>query len=146
VGRQGGGVFPAYCGGYRARTRLWHSVGARSSSAGRKGHRERESRAWAGRPAVGHVGGLSQLYAARTNRSRTGQRDVRRTPPGTSTLWDDFGEGSLGPLVPARTRLSGQRDRDLAPPGPRRLSLSCRPHEGRALPRGRRRRSGLERA
>ena len=42
----------------------------------------------------------SQLYAARTNRSANKVGAIVRvgTPPGTSTLWDDFGEGSLGPL------------------------------------------------
>lgn len=103
VGRQGGGVFLAYCGGYPTckDVQLWR-VGGGALVVARSGKdvenvnlaRGPEGRLWV------MWEDSSQLYAARTNRSATRVGAIVRagTPPGTSTLWDDFGEGSLGPL------------------------------------------------
>jgi hypothetical protein len=103
VGRQGGGVYFAYCGGYPTckDVRLWR-VGGGALVLGKGGKdvehvnlaRGPDGRLWIMWADSG------RLYAARTNRSATKVGAIVRVgpPPGTSTVWDVFGEGSLGPL------------------------------------------------
>ena len=103
VGRQGGGVFFAYCTGYPTckGVTLWRVGG--SALVVSKGGKDVETvnlaRGPEGRLWVmwEDAGGL---YAARTNRSANKVGAIVRVgpPPGTSSLWDVFGDGSLGPL------------------------------------------------
>ncbi len=102
VARQGGGVYFAYCTGYPRclRVRLWR-VGGRAIvvATGRDIEdvnlaRGPEGRLWVMWQDSG------RLRAARTNKAATKAGAIVNvpSPPGTSSLWDVFGEGSLGTL------------------------------------------------
>jgi hypothetical protein len=102
VARQGGGIFLAYCGGYPRCTRvlLWR-VGGRVLTVARGADvedvnlaRGPNGRLWLMWHDSGH------LAATRTNPAATKAGAIVRLspPPGTSSLWDVFGEGSLGRL------------------------------------------------
>jgi hypothetical protein len=102
VARQGGGVYVAYCDGYPRciHVRLWR-VGGRAIAiaTGRDIEdvnlaRGPEGRLWVMWQDSG------RLRATRTNKAATkaGAIVTVPSPPGTSSLWDAFGEGSLGPL------------------------------------------------
>ena len=102
VGRMGGGVYFAYCSGYPRclHVRLWR-VGGRAIAiaTGRDIEdvnlaRGPEGRLWVMWQDSG------RLRATRTNKAATRAGAIVNvpSPPGTSSLWDVFGEGSLGPL------------------------------------------------
>jgi hypothetical protein len=102
VARAGGGVYFAYCDGYPRclHVRVWR-VGGRSMAiaAGRDIEdvnlaRGPDGRLW----IMWHDSGV--IRAVRTNKAATkaGATVNVKPPPGTSSLWDVFGEGSLGPL------------------------------------------------
>jgi hypothetical protein len=102
VARQGGGVYLAYCSGYPRclHVRLWR-VGGRAIAiaTGRDIEdvnlaRGPEGRLWVMWQDSG------RLRATRTNKAATKAGAIVNvpSPPGTSSLWDVFGEGSLGPL------------------------------------------------
>jgi hypothetical protein len=103
VARQGGGVFLAYCSGYPRCTQvlLWR-VGGKVLVVKRGGQDVEDVNL-----ARGPDGRLwvlwqdsARIYASRTNTAATRAGAIVRvpSPPRTSTLWDVFGEGSLGPL------------------------------------------------
>jgi hypothetical protein len=102
VARDGGGVYLAYCGGYPTclHVFLWRVGGKRLSVAKGKDiedvnlARGPGGRLWVMWQDSGH------LRAARTNAAATKVGEVVKvsSPPGTSSMWDVFGEGSLGPL------------------------------------------------
>lgn len=131
VARAGGGVYLAYCSGYPSCTQvlLWRIGGAPRLIA--KGPdiedvnltRGPDGRLW----VIWQDGTRRQFYAARTNKPATkvGAIVTVPPPPGTSAIWDVFGEGSLGPLdllahVSTRGSLATWHRQVL--PG---LSLSC---------------------
>jgi hypothetical protein len=103
VARQGGGVFLAYCSGYPTckQVLLWR-VGGNALLVKGGGQdvedvnlaRGPDGRLWVMWQDSG------QLYAGRTNGSATKAGAIVRIspPPGTSSVWDVFGEGSLGQL------------------------------------------------
>ena len=103
VARQGGGVFLAYCTGYPTckGVSLWRVGGG--ALAVSKGGKDVETVNLARGPD-GRLWVMwedsSQLYATRTNRSARELGAIVKVgpPPGTSSVWDVFGEGSLGPL------------------------------------------------
>lgn len=131
VARDGGGSFVAYCSGYPRCTKvlLWR-VGGRVLKVG-KGRDIEDVNL-----ARGHGGRLwvmwqdaGRLIASRTNAAanRGGALVRVEPPPGTATVWDVFGEGSLGPLdllahVTERGKISTWHRQVL--PG---LTLSCAP-------------------
>ena len=131
VARQGGGVYFAYCSGYPRclRVRLWR-VGGRAIvvATGRDIEdvnlaRGPEGRLWVMWQDSG------RLRAARTNKAATKAGAIVNvpSPPGTSSLWDVFGEGSLGTLdvfahVTARGGLATWHRQVLAG-----LTLRCTP-------------------
>jgi hypothetical protein len=131
VARDGGGVFFAYCGGYPRclHVFLWRVGGKRLSVAtGRDIEDVNLARGPGGRLWLMWQDS-GRLRAARTNPAATKAGAVVNvpSPPGTSSLWDVFGEGSLGPLdllahVSARGGLATWHRQVL--PG---LRLSCVP-------------------
>ena len=102
VAREGAGVYFAYCTGYPRclQVRLWR-VGGRAIVVAKGKDIEDVNLA---RGPGGRLWIIWQdsgrLLAARTNAAATKVGAVVRvpSPPGTSALWDVFGEGSLGPL------------------------------------------------
>jgi hypothetical protein len=102
VARQGGGVYLAYCDGYPRciHVRLWR-VGGRAIAVatGRDIEDVNLARGPQGRLWVMWQDS-GRLRAARTNGAGTKAGAIVNvpSPPGTSSLWDVFGEGSLGPL------------------------------------------------
>jgi hypothetical protein len=102
VARQGGGVFLAYCSGYPTckDVLLWR-VGGRPlvvSKGGKDVEDVNLARGPDGRLWV--MWADSGLHVARTNRAanKVGAIVGVAPPPGTTFLWDVFGEGSLVPL------------------------------------------------
>jgi hypothetical protein len=102
VAREGGGVYFAYCTGYPRclQVRLW-GVGGRSIvvATGKDIEdvnlaRGPDGRLWVMWQDSAH------LRATRTNKaaSKAGAIVNVPSPPGTSSTWDVFGEGSVGPL------------------------------------------------
>jgi hypothetical protein len=102
VARRGGGVYFAYCTGYPRclQVRLWR-VGGRAIvvATGRDIEdvnlaRGPEGRLWVMWQDSG------RLRATRTNTaaSKSGAIVNVPSPPGTSSMWDVFGEGAVGPL------------------------------------------------
>lgn len=104
VAREGGGVYLAYCSGYPSCTQvlLWRiGGGARLIARGPNIQdvnltRGPDGRLW----VIWQDGTRRQLYAARTNKpaNRVGAVVTLGPPPRTTSIWDVFGEGSLGPL------------------------------------------------
>ncbi len=103
VARQGGGLYLAYCSGYPRCTQvlLWRVGGG--VVAIKRGGQDIEDVNLARGPG-GRLWVMWQdsgrLYASRTNPAASRAGAIVRTapPPGTSSLWDVFGEGSLGTL------------------------------------------------
>jgi hypothetical protein len=131
VARDGGGVFLAYCDGYPRciHVRLWRVGGRAIAIAIGKDiedvnlARGPEGRLWVMWQDSGRI------RATRTNKAATKAGAIVNvpSPPGTSSLWDVFGEGSLGPLdllahVSARGGLATWHRQVL--PG---LTLKCSP-------------------
>jgi hypothetical protein len=104
VAREGGGIFLAYCSGYPrcARVLLWRVGGAaRVVARGSDIEDVGLARGPGGRLWVfWHEGDAKTLYAVRTNAagSRIGAIVTLKPPRGTTSVWDVYGEGSLGPL------------------------------------------------
>jgi hypothetical protein len=102
VARDGGGVFLAYCDGYPRclHVRLWR-VGGRSLpiATGKDIEDVNLARGPDGRLWVMWQDS-GKIRATRTNKAATkaGAIVTVKSPPGTSSLWDVYGEGSLGPL------------------------------------------------
>jgi hypothetical protein len=100
VARQGGGVYFAYCTGYPRclQVRLWR-VGGRSIvvATGRDIEDVNLARGPQGRLWIMWQDS-GRLRATRTNQAATRAGAIVNvsSPPGTSALWDVFGEGSLG--------------------------------------------------
>jgi hypothetical protein len=102
VARDGGGVFLAYCDGYPRclHVRLWRVGGRAIGISGGTDiedvnlSRGPDGRLWVMWQDAGRI------RATRTNKAGTkaGAIVTVKSPPGTSALWDVFGEGSLGPL------------------------------------------------
>jgi len=136
VARQGGGVYLAYCSGYPRclQVRLWRVGGGSIVIA--KGQDIEDvnlSRGPGGRLWVVWQDS-ARLIASRTNAAATKAGAAVRvpSPPGTSSVWDVFGEGSLGPLdllahVSARGGLATWHRQVL--PG---LTLKCSAKKGGA--------------
>jgi hypothetical protein len=136
VARQGGGVYFAYCTGYPRclQVRLWR-VGGRAMvvATGRDIEDVNLARGPDGRLWVMWQDS-ARLRATRTNKpaSKAGAIVNVPSPPGTSSLWDTFGEGSLGTLdlfahVSAQGGLATWHRQVL--PG---LTLKCSPKKGGA--------------
>lgn len=102
VARQGGGVYFAYCTGYPRclHVRLWR-VGGRAIAVatGRDIEDVNLARGPGGRLWVMWQDS-GRLRVTRTNNTATKAGAIVNvpSPPGTSSMWDVFGEGSLGPL------------------------------------------------
>jgi hypothetical protein len=102
VARQGGGIYFAYCTGYPRclQVRLWR-VGGRAIvvATGRDIEDVNLSRGSGGRLWVMWQDS-GRLRATRTNNAATKAGAIVNvpSPPGTSSMWDVFGEGSPGPL------------------------------------------------
>jgi hypothetical protein len=136
VARQGGGVYFAYCTGYPRclQVRLWRVGGPGLVIASGKDIEDVNlSRGAGGRLWVVWQDS-GRLRASRTNPAGTKAGAVVNvpSPPGTSSMWDVFGEGSLGPLdllahVSARGGLATWHRQVL--PG---LTLKCSARKGRA--------------
>ncbi len=103
VARQGGGLYLAYCSGYPSCTQvlLWRLGGGVVTI--KRGGKDVEDVNLARGPGgrlwvMWHDSG--KIYASRTNPAASRPGAIVRTAPpsGTSSLWDVFGEGSLGPL------------------------------------------------
>ena len=102
VARQGGGVYFAYCSGYPRclHVRAWRvGSGAVAIAPGRDIEDVNLARGPDGRLWVMWQDS-GRIRATRTNKAATkaGAIVSVKSPPGTSSLWDVFGEGSLGPL------------------------------------------------
>ena len=136
VARQGGGVYFAYCTGYPRclQVRLWRvGGGAIIVARGTDIEDVNLSRGAGGRLWVMWQDS-GRLRASRTNAAATKAGAVVNvpSPPGTSSMWDVFGEGSLGPLdllahVSARGGLATWHRQVL--PG---LTLKCSARRGGA--------------
>jgi hypothetical protein len=136
VARQGGGVSLAYCTGYPRclQVRLWRvGGGAIVIATGRDIEDVNLSRGPGGRLWVMWQDS-GRLRASRTNAAGTKAGAIVNvpSPPGTSSMWDVFGEGSAGPLdllahVSAQGGLATWHRQVL--PG---LTLRCLPKRGGA--------------
>jgi hypothetical protein len=136
VARGGGGLFLAYCDGYPSciHVRLWR-VGGRAIAVatGRDIEDVNLARGPGGRLWVMWQDS-GRIRVIRTNKAATKAGAIVnvKPPPGTSALWDVFGEGSLGRLdllahVTARGGIATWHRQVL--PG---LSLKCFPKKAGA--------------